>query len=984
MMPRNRALKAVSIVCALGLQVAIAQDVPPIFNDFVPGVCAYANTCGECNCSPHIGGSGWPCNPCSEQQPGWWPFFSALFYHDESEGFCFGFNFDQLPLLDLPGNHLEDGTDPGLESQYAIRIGPILIDTGSNVDAALDRVREVPLECSPDRNPVDAAARYRITLEGFGSGADCNGAVFFLTAEYNPTLFDVTLSGRIRVGSSYNPNPAILLSPSQPRLIIGTPVFSSDDLRFDSLIVDPEYVKVALKPGRSVRDAGSESVKVRAHVLNWGGDHDFFCEASGDCPEYYVFQQTDAVSVQVFELELPPNWCQEAPPLRAEDALPISTLTQAQRQAAVFEGLGSRLINDLTAELPVLRAGHDRFRAGRTLAESLGNVAYWHNEFSVAPFVRISLFGVWCAVEDLPGWTFQTDTNELRVIDPCEGLTYHYRNPAGGPIAGGMDLRLEEVTRGVETVRTYAYPAADILVASQTDGDSNVITYNYQPFGNGTQLTVTGTAAGISRQVIATFDEDDFLQRATWNGGPDRQYEYIFGSGNPALDGKIDRVLDGARNVLLDFEYDDRGRLRETTRGAGPTLQILSRQSYLPTQGGGGQVGDTFMVNQCYVNDTEYQATVYTFDTFNRIVEMEEFHDLQTLVVNPNDPTVPAFTGASAVTTTLYRENEDLDVPGGFYTVEKQLPSGLVAEYTVFDSNFNVLRTFRASPGLAGVSGATLIDEKRFTHQQFADIWQTTSETVVARDNATTIMQYDGTTGFLTSRTMPSISAANSGSGQLIPGQAETYGYDPVNRKLVNTPSNPGTRRDGEGNIITIRQSYDTYDYPSTLTEEGACGTRVTETAHNAFGDEVSQTDADAYVTVKVYDEPGHPNNGSGLLLGQYTYAAPGGPGPVVQQTKYFYFTSGANTGRLDEVWIADHVGSFTLNNPAGWQVTAFAYDVYGRVTTKTTTYTAGPGTYVWTYAYDHQDRVRQITYPDDGRAAASACGCGRCATGAA
>jgi RHS repeat-associated protein len=970
-------LRAVFITCALGVQFASAQDAPPIYNDRVgsPPFCEYAAAGPPCSpstdcdeCSPSYTSTGWPCDGCSSGFPtGRWPVFSAMFYQHnwiQIQGFCYsGIEFIQLPLLDLPDG-FDDGGDPFLAPDYQIILRPI---------ARLGRVREVPLECSPARSPVDAAARYSVELSGFGSGAECQGTLFFVTAEYNPTLFDVTLHGNVRSGGSYFCG-SVILQPWQPQLIVNAQVSTNNDLRYPNLLANPQYVKVAIKAGRSTRDADRESVKLRVHSFNWGSDVDSFCRAFGNCPEGIQFRPNGGANVQVFTLELPENWCRDTEALSPEDALPISTLNENQRRSAEFEGAGTRLINDLTSDLPVLRSGHARFRVGATLEETLGVNAWWHTNYGCNTFVRLNVFGVWCAVDDLPGWSSQQVGSELVVTDNCEGLSYHYQRPGGGSDLGETELKLARVSRSGGTIRNYTYSGGGVGgdLMSQTDVEGNVIAYVPAPQGNDLLLTITGTAAaGGSRELEVLFGQEvsgqRYLKSATWVGGPDRQYDYIFGSGNPALDGKVDRVLDGTGNVLLDFEYDAQGRVIETTRGDGPTMQVLSRQAYLLTPGGGGFTGNTFMVNQCYVSDTEYQATVYTFDNFNRVVEIEEFHSLQTLVVDPNDPNVPAFTGTSSITTTLFRENEDLDVPGGFYTIEKRLPSGLAAEYTVFDSTFNVLRMFTSDPGLASVSGATLIRERRFTHQQFAGIWQTTSEMIVARDNATTTMQYDQSTGFLTSRTMPSISAANSGSGQLIPGQTETYDYDPVNKKLVNTPSNPGTRLDGEGNVITIRQSYDAYDYPVTLTEGGVCGARVTETEYNAFGDQIAQTDADAYVTVKVYDEPGHPNDGSGLLLGQYTYAAPGGPGPVSQQTKYSYFTAGANTGRLAEVRIADHVGPFTLGSPAGWQVTAFTYDVYGRVSTKTTTHTARPGTFVWTYAYDDQDRVRQITYPDDG-----------------
>lgn len=208
-------------------------------------------------------------------------------------------------------------------------------------------------------------------------------------------------------------------------------------------------------------------------------------------------------------------------------------------------------------------------------------------------------------------------------------------------------------------------------------------------------LTVTGTAvAGGTRVITALFSPtpEYLLKSATWaNGGPMREYEFIIDP-NPSLNGKIREVRDAAGNVLLHFEYDDQGRLIETNRGTGPTFQILSRQAYIDTSGSGNPLDDTNMVSQCFVDDTDYQAIVYTFDKYNRITEKEEFHDLQNLPVASAE--VPMFTGDSSVTTTLHREDEDLDVPDDHYTIEKVLPSGNVAEYTVFDSDFNIIRTF--------------------------------------------------------------------------------------------------------------------------------------------------------------------------------------------------------------------------------------------------------------------------------------------------
>ena len=176
---------------------AFGQPTPPMYNDRIgsPPYCDYAAQgapCGtNCRCVPTVESTGWPCDGCSIPT-GWWPYFATLFYPHSGSGSCATVEFHQLPLLDLPSG-LQEGNDFSLIPNYSISLSPI---------ARLGRIREVPLECSPERAPVDAAARYKLELAGTGY-ASCNGAIFFVTAEFNPTLFDVTVYGRIRSGSSF-------------------------------------------------------------------------------------------------------------------------------------------------------------------------------------------------------------------------------------------------------------------------------------------------------------------------------------------------------------------------------------------------------------------------------------------------------------------------------------------------------------------------------------------------------------------------------------------------------------------------------------------------------------------------------------------------------------------------------------------------------------------------------------------------------------
>jgi len=938
---------------------AYPEDIaqPPIYNDRVidEELCYYAaqdSPCGQtCFCSPANNSLGWPCDACPGVV-GPWPLFSSQFYVEASEFSCVPINFDDLPLLDLPEGFTAG--EVALAPDYHISVAPI---------AMLNRIREVPLECSPDRVPADATARYAITLDGDDSTADCSGAVFFVTAEFDASLFEVRVYGRIRSGSSYG-NGSVSLSAFKPRLIVGSEVSTSNILRYPPLIANPQYIRVGMKAGRSPRDAGNQSVRLRFHSYNWGGD-----DCLANCLEGVVFDQDAAKNVQVFSLEFPPDWCEQPPPLSPEDRLPVTSLPPDQQSAAEFDGSGAGRMNELTADLPTLKVGHCRFRTGRTLAEPLGNDAYWHSyPQGVNDFVRVNMFGVWCAVDDLPKWTWTQDGTELTVTDPNEGLTYHYQRPGGGALQNAA-LKLGVVKRSETALRTYSYAGGGVQgdLIEQLDSDGNAIEYSYDPNGEENTVTVVGSAsAGGSITVVAGFSDcltTCTLTSATWsNGGPSRGYEY-----GPD---HITNLFDAAGKPLRSYTYDSQGRLTQKARGEGPDFEVQAQPTYFSTPGSGTELGSTCMVNQCFVktvNDVPYyQATIYTFDEFNRIVERKEFHDLQTIeVVSSQCDSLPAFTGPSSTTTIVYRTGGGsvLGISGADLVIEEKLPSGSVSRYSAFDTptsgQANLLRTFLAVPNLTTVNGATLINEKRYTYVTAGGISQVNEEFDVARDNAKLDFDYDSSTGFITKRTHPIITAANSGSSVAIPSQIETFTYDSVNNKLITAE----TRRNGANATISVTNTYDAYSYPATRTESvTSCDSMVTETEYDAFGRLVKQTDADGFVNVRVYELEGHPNDGSGLLLGQYTYES-GESGPVLQETRYFYYTSGPDLGRLERVDIADHDGSFTIGSPSGWQRTTFEYDVFGRVDEKTTTHTSKPGTFTWQYFYDSQDRITQITY---------------------
>lgn len=249
-MNTSRITLLLAVVCGAAVAARTATgSTPPIYNYDYDGSGQFyaAVNSQDYHYSPTLTSVGWPSD--GELVSGWWEYFSPLFYYQG----LLGSNFIDMPLLNpLPTN---GGQDYTIAPYCTINLAPY---------AGLDRIREIPLEANPRSFPAVAAARYKITLNSSSRGNTCEGAIFFLTAEYDPSVFDVTIYGQVRSGDgSYNCSN-ISLAPYQPRLIIDTPFNTNgnNNLRYDNLILNPQYVKVALKPGRNPRDVEQQPISV--------------------------------------------------------------------------------------------------------------------------------------------------------------------------------------------------------------------------------------------------------------------------------------------------------------------------------------------------------------------------------------------------------------------------------------------------------------------------------------------------------------------------------------------------------------------------------------------------------------------------------------------------------------------------------------------------------------------------------------------------
>ena len=158
------------------------------------------------------------------------------------------------------------------------------------------------------------------------------------------------------------------------------------------------------------------------------------CRPRGDRVE---FKRTAVVDVGVCEGEVTEDWMVSHAPL--SDECPSPHIPATDEGIEEFEAAAVGLVNEQGFEMPAMRVGHCRWKAGRTLSESLGNSAYLYRfgtwsvgdgEDESATFLAVNMHGGWVAVEDLPDWSWsfgiERGRTYLRVKDSCAQLWYDY------------------------------------------------------------------------------------------------------------------------------------------------------------------------------------------------------------------------------------------------------------------------------------------------------------------------------------------------------------------------------------------------------------------------------------------------------------------------------------------------------------------------------------------------------------------------------
>jgi len=848
-----------------------------------------------------------------------------------------------------------------------------------------DCLKNIPLKCTNSVRPVAAAARYRIRVGGSpsGSGNSYSGALFILTAVYDETLFEVLVHGPVlqRYGSQ-------TVYRSERVGCLGTVLFQDNvylldwsyGYRQELWRFVPDYVEIRLKDGRTLENLHGRSVRLLLHTLNWAGNNEWCAQGTPRRGDALTLKRTDVLDVGTCVDATVEDWWIEPPAL--EDECPASNLPHVKQQAAELEAAGVRAANDLNVGLPSMRVGHNRWKAARSLAETLANDAKWY-AYGSGSFLAVNMFGVWFAVEDVPGWNWnfyqQGSETRLRVNDTCADKSYRFLTTDSSQTPGQITPE-DYIFRGAKLIhvhqpagratsqRTYDYQGGTVAGAlirqKETANPNTKIEYSYTAQGNQLRLTVTGTSSDGTRQVRTRFgpavDPSDagtrpLAEATVTGGGATRLYEWYPYDDNPwtKYDRKLKKVSDGAGRVLAEFVYDHQGRLIRRSRGSTSQGNYQLVAEFLYREGNPEEQQPDSMEARFYVDATHYQVAVRTFSDRNEVLSITEYESVASGGALPG--------GNVAVTTFDYHTPPEGTEPGQhdpFYhrvcylggyevvvsrCVEKTWPSGLASEYTFFDDgcNFLPVESYVGNPNL--ISDPPAHQKLRHLTRQWSNgpggawgVWQVTQECDRSR-NACVDLTHDSS-GFLTRRDEPLINVGVYTGFRAF----RTRTYDSKHRIDYET------RNDGSGTAITIDYGYDTYDNVNRRTEKPGADQIEWLFTHDAFGQETQRTDPDGYVTRQEW-------NSAGLLTRTYTFAS-GTSGPVIRQTNYVYAD-----GRLTEVWVAVNDGPFPLHAPAGWIVTTYGYDDYGRVVSKTVT----PGNHVTTYEYDVQDRLTRITYPD-------------------
>ncbi len=312
-------------------------------------------------CKGELGPDGVNCDECEPYRAFASWYYQGWLINDPSYTSC---DIENAPL------YLDSYS---AASPWDYSMAPLDIKAKLEPWEGLDALRYIPVEVAMGARPPVASARYQINITtGELPEQDADGrvgALFWLTATYDESVFDVRVSFWLRdyvddgsqQSQCYYLNDCVLCN-GRPMIFLGE---DSDTkvpcaLRIPVMAYKPDCVTVRLKEGRRLEDLGGRKVTLTLHVLSWVGD----CDLAAPSGDKLNYGRTSVVQVGADLGEQTNDWALQASGLKDECVPP--SFAKVDDKSAEADVIGTRVVKDMNAALPSIRVGPDRFNVART------------------------------------------------------------------------------------------------------------------------------------------------------------------------------------------------------------------------------------------------------------------------------------------------------------------------------------------------------------------------------------------------------------------------------------------------------------------------------------------------------------------------------------------------------------------------------------------------------------------------------------------
>ena len=222
-------------------------------------------------------------------------------------------------------------------------------------------------------------------------------------------------------------------------------------------------------------------------------------------------------------------------------------------------------------------------------------------------------------------WTYDSNSNVLTVTKSA---------PSGATVDSSKG------TQSLTSVVTYTYESRFNQVASMTDADGNVTTYDYgnattNPSGNLLTVTYPTIAAGTATETYTYNSQGQVLTDTT----PDGEAKYTYDGSTGYRTQMIQDYGSGKLNATTNYTYDTYGNKASIQDPNGNTISITYNAQDQPIEidGANGQVEKlTYDANGKYATDerdapsSQVEKTAYIYNSYLEVSATRAYSDATT------------------------------------------------------------------------------------------------------------------------------------------------------------------------------------------------------------------------------------------------------------------------------------------------------------------------------------------------------------------